>query len=172
MPAVTPNPADSISFANRLASISVGNAFVRLADGARGDVGRHCCGGSTETYQRFLMARIDPSPARWKHGDVVKRLLICRCNFYDNGDGRALMWVIPTSSAFDVASGSCVPDRDRSVRISAKSWAWAQVVPRKGLEPSRPLSHWHLKPARLPIPPPGPGPVSTDRSRACQIGKV
>ena len=32
-----------------------------------------------------------------------------------------------------------------------------QMVPRKGLEPSRPLSHWHLKPARLPIPPPGPG---------------
>lgn len=30
-----------------------------------------------------------------------------------------------------------------------------QMVPRKGLEPSRPLSHWHLKPARLPIPPPG-----------------
>ena len=29
------------------------------------------------------------------------------------------------------------------------------MVPRKGLEPSRPLSHWHLKPARLPIPPPG-----------------
>ena len=28
-------------------------------------------------------------------------------------------------------------------------------MPRKGLEPSRPLSHWHLKPARLPIPPPG-----------------
>src|SRR6201994_1317927 len=32
-----------------------------------------------------------------------------------------------------------------------------RVVPRKGLEPSRPLSHWHLKPARLPIPPPGHG---------------
>src|ERR1700761_3452854 len=32
------------------------------------------------------------------------------------------------------------------------------MVPRKGLEPSRPLSHWHLKPARLPIPPPGPDP--------------
>src|SRR3954452_5321492 len=46
------------------------------------------------------------------------------------------------------------------------------LVPRKGLEPSRPLSHWHLKPARLPIPPPGPGPVSTDRSRACQIGWI
>lgn len=30
-----------------------------------------------------------------------------------------------------------------------------RMVPRKGLEPSRPLSHWHLKPARLPIPPPG-----------------
>src|SRR6266516_2576087 len=50
------------------------------------------------------------------------------------------------------------------------SFGHGQMVPRKGLEPSRPLSHWHLKPARLPIPPPGPGPVSTDRSRACQIG--
>ena len=29
------------------------------------------------------------------------------------------------------------------------------MVPRKGLEPSQPLSYWHLKPARLPIPPPG-----------------
>ena len=45
-------------------------------------------------------------------------------------------------------------------------------MPRKGLEPSRPLSHWHLKPARLPIPPPGPGRVSKDRSRACQIGEL
>jgi hypothetical protein len=93
VPAVTLNPADSISLANSLASISVGKALVRLADGARDDVARHCCGVSTETYQRFLMARIDPSPARWKHGDVVKRLLICRCNSYDNGDGRALTWV-------------------------------------------------------------------------------
>src|SRR5712671_5475620 len=50
--------------------------------------------------------------------------------------------------------------------------AWAQVVPRKGLEPSRPLSHWHLKPARLPIPPPGPGPVTIGRPRACQIVEV
>ena len=47
-----------------------------------------------------------------------------------------------------------------------------QMVPRKGLEPSRPLSHWHLKPARLPIPPPGPGRVSKDRSRACQIASM
>src|SRR6201746_1396465 len=51
------------------------------------------------------------------------------------------------------------------------------VVPRKGLEPSRPLSHWHLKPARLPIPPPGPrllarAPVTTDRPRGCQIASM
>src|SRR5436305_5692511 len=46
-----------------------------------------------------------------------------------------------------------------------------RMVPRKGLEPSRPLSHWHLKPARLPIPPPGPGRVSTDRLGGCQIGE-
>src|ERR1700751_2490778 len=44
------------------------------------------------------------------------------------------------------------------------------MVPRKGLEPSRLLGHWHLKPARLPIPPPGPAPVTIDRPRACQIG--
>src|SRR3954463_2646130 len=34
------------------------------------------------------------------------------------------------------------------------------MVPKRGLEPPRPLSHWHLKPARLPIPPPGPRPRS------------
>src|SRR6056297_1580084 len=28
------------------------------------------------------------------------------------------------------------------------------MVPRRGLEPPRPNGHWHLKPARLPIPPP------------------
>ena len=32
----------------------------------------------------------------------------------------------------------------------------SKVVPRRGLEPPRLLHHWHLKPARLPIPPPGP----------------
>ncbi len=29
------------------------------------------------------------------------------------------------------------------------------MVPRKGLEPSQPYGYWHLKPARLPISPPG-----------------
>ena len=28
------------------------------------------------------------------------------------------------------------------------------MVPRRGLEPPRGCPHWHLKPARLPIPPP------------------
>ena len=28
-------------------------------------------------------------------------------------------------------------------------------LPKKGLEPPRPCGHWYLKPARLPIPPPG-----------------
>ncbi len=30
------------------------------------------------------------------------------------------------------------------------------LVPRRGLEPPRGCPHWHLKPARLPIPPPRP----------------
>ena len=29
------------------------------------------------------------------------------------------------------------------------------MVPRRRLELPRPNGHWHLKPARLPIPPPG-----------------
>ena len=29
-----------------------------------------------------------------------------------------------------------------------------RMVPRTGVEPARPWGHWHLKPARLPIPPP------------------
>src|SRR3569623_3242973 len=45
-----------------------------------------------------------------------------------------------------------------------------RMVPRKGLEPSRPFGHWHLKPARLPIPPPGQGPGSSkDHDPACQL---
>ena len=31
-----------------------------------------------------------------------------------------------------------------------------EMVPGRRLELPRPLGHWHLKPARLPIPPPGP----------------
>src|SRR6202789_2172118 len=48
------------------------------------------------------------------------------------------------------------------------------MVPRKGLEPSRLLGHWHLKPARLPIPPPGHGAASygsVARLSNCASGK-
>ncbi len=58
---------------------------------------------------------------------------------------------------------------DRSLRNSAAGILLGKMVPRKGLEPSRPLSHWHLKPARLPIPPPGHWRVSIGRAGACQI---
>ncbi len=43
-----------------------------------------------------------------------------------------------------------VAGQQRHVRGRIKA-----VVPRRGLEPPRVLPHWHLKPARLPIPPPG-----------------
>ena len=74
----------------------------------------------------------------------------------------------------------CAPCGDDPVRVPGSGSknphfsdvGHGQMVPRKGLEPSRPLSHWHLKPARLPIPPPGPGRVSKDRSHACQIGEL
>ncbi len=59
------------------------------------------------------------------------------------------------------------PARTRQRRIiennSSNRWRLALnpgessngMVPRRGLEPPRPFDHWHLKPARLPIPPPG-----------------
>src|SRR6201991_5035066 len=56
----------------------------------------------------------------------------------------------------------------KRIRMQLNHGLWHRMVPRKGLEPSRPLSHWHLKPARLPIPPTGPGPVDTDRTHAWQ----
>lgn len=66
--------------------------------------------------------------------------------------------------------------RENQIRASARrrhaELEERSVVPRKGLEPSRPLSHWHLKPARLPIPPPGHvGAVCTDRTVACQTAE-
>ena len=46
------------------------------------------------------------------------------------------------------------------------------MVPRRGLEPPRPCGHWHLKPARLPIPPPGHSRRSwNDRSKSA-VDKV
>ena len=46
------------------------------------------------------------------------------------------------------------------------------MVPRRRLELPRPCGHWHLKPARLPIPPPGPRGVDaaspTRKRRPCQ----
>ena len=39
------------------------------------------------------------------------------------------------------------------------------MVPREGLEPTRPCGHWYLKPARLPIPPPRHGPRTTVTGR-------
>ena len=58
MPAVTFSPSDNIALANCLASISFGNAFVCLEDGARADFGRHWLGASVETYQWLLIKRI------------------------------------------------------------------------------------------------------------------
>src|SRR5438128_11517427 len=77
--------------------------------------------------------------------------------------------VMPPSDSTDISNtgNAAVSDAQKSGFRSLL----VMMVPRKGLEPSRPLSHWHLKPARLPIPPPGPGRVSKDRSRACQIGE-
>ena len=81
MPAVTLSPSDNIALANCLASISFGNAFVRLEDGARDDVGRHWLGASVETYQLLLIKRIGiPEKSRTREepgrpGRRLKRLL-------------------------------------------------------------------------------------------------
>ncbi len=43
------------------------------------------------------------------------------------------------------------------------------MVPEAGLEPARPYEHWHLKPARLPIPPPGLGVIIIDLIKIARI---
>ena len=53
VPAMTFNPSDNIALANCLASISVGNEFDRLGEGARDDLARHWLGLSIETYQQW-----------------------------------------------------------------------------------------------------------------------
>jgi hypothetical protein len=50
-PAMTLNPSDNIALANCLASISVGNDFDCLCEGARDKLGRCWLGLSIETYQ-------------------------------------------------------------------------------------------------------------------------
>ena len=56
MPAVTFRPSDNIAFANRLASISVGNDFVSLPRVTAEEESRKrkCFGVSTETNQRLV----------------------------------------------------------------------------------------------------------------------
>ncbi len=44
---------------------------------------------------------------------------------------------------------------DSAIGKTARVTRTECVVPRKGLEPSPPCEDWHLKPARLPISPPG-----------------
>jgi hypothetical protein len=75
------------------------------------------------------------------------------------GEIRGGPWAGLTSSTSAAGRWPANLTTDATATVAANDpaiWAWA-MVPRKGLEPSRPLSHWHLKPARLPIPPPGPG---------------
>ena len=73
-------------------------------------------------------------------------------------------------SASLVGSEMCIRDRlfifakaglfAKGARFGAKSQCGRgaikmAMVPRRRLELPRPNGHWHLKPARLPIPPPG-----------------
>ena len=51
VPAMTLNPPDNIALANCLASVSVGNDFDCLGEGARDKLGRGWLGLSIETYQ-------------------------------------------------------------------------------------------------------------------------
>jgi hypothetical protein len=68
VPAVTFIPSDSIALANCLASISFGNVLVPLEEGARDVAGRHTLGASVETYQWFLIKRIDtPKKSNAEH---------------------------------------------------------------------------------------------------------
>jgi hypothetical protein len=61
------------------------------------------------------------------------------------------------------AAGPAFPRYDPSAARSIRNERRRRIarrrsfttLPKKGLEPPRPCGHWYLKPARLPIPPPG-----------------
>src|SRR3954453_20911348 len=84
----------------------------------------------------------------------------------DVGQTTAQFWNRRASSGLERAAGGIGKSgSSKKHRIApVKTPGFGEVVPRKGLDPSRLLSHWHLKPARLPIPPPGPRP--SDREAA------
>ena len=86
--------------------------------------------------------------------------------------GRTFDWIATTPKPRQCAAPNRADRRgsglDGCAEIPMRGLA---VVPRRGLEPPRPLSHWYLKPARLPIPPPGHrcvGPRCIARGGACQ----
>ena len=59
---------------------------------------------------------------------------------------------------YDRKTGYRTPDLSLPFKLLSPSQTpVCEMVPRRGLEPPRPCGHWHLKPARLPIPPSGHG---------------
>ncbi len=69
-------------------------------------------------------------------------------------------------SLLHAVESAIASDASAVENIRKKNIHESGLVPRKGLEPPRPCGHWYLKPARLPIPPPGQGRRFSPSSRA------
>ena len=61
---------------------------------------------------------------------------------------------------------------DNKLAIIATMSQRIVVVPRRRLELPRPNGHWHLKPARLPIPPPGHAMRSAQNGRLIHTERI
>ena len=87
-----------------------------------------------------------------------------RCGGFGQQRARAAARLAQQVSALGIAPDRC-PEIVRGAKDASllnfqdrrQSPEKGAMVPRRGLEPPRPCGHWHLKPARLPIPPPGHG---------------
>jgi site-specific DNA recombinase len=101
-----------------------------------------------DTTYRTAMEFLENPSKMWVFGDLVDKRAALKLTFegrirYKRNEGyRTAEAAIP----FRIFNGLGCEDSEES-----------EMVPRKGLEPSRPFGHRYLKPARLPIPPPGQG---------------
>ena len=104
--------------------------------------------------------------ADWHFVQQCPPLIVCfanDCRAVSAGEHSKIpcrpLHISPTKSVRATCShGAILNENLAGYRVTSQrksTHSWEVLVPRRGLEPPRPLGHWYLKPARLPIPPSG-----------------
>ncbi len=101
--------------------------------------------------------------------ELLRDFLSNPWNIYEKGSLLARKTILKASfrapSAYNRKTGYRTPQTSAIFRFLGDLKEKCEMVPRRRLELPRPFGHWHLKPARLPIPPPGQAPLR----QACDV---